>query len=112
MRRVAATLDHVGLAAFFEAVMTPRDGLQPKPAPDMLLELSSGVGAGRCLVVESSLRGVTASVDAGCFTLLLVNDYTGPEIVGRRGVEVLGNAQVLYSWFDAYLSSRTDARPA
>ena len=105
-RRVEATLKHVGLANYFGATMTPDEGLQPKPSPDMLLALQErfGLEASRCLVVESSLLGVAASVDAGCYTLLLVNDYTAPLLVGRRGVEVLGNAQVLRSWFAAYFA--------
>jgi len=106
--RVEATLKHVGLINYFEATMTPGDGLAPKPAPDMLVALQDRlrVEPQRCLVVESSLCGVEASVNAGCFTLLLVNDYTAPLSVARRGVEVLGNAQVLRFWLDAFFAAQ------
>lgn len=107
-RRTHATLKHVGLANYFDAAITPDEGMRPKPSPEMLLALQErfGLRAGNCLVVESSLRGVTASLEAGCYTLLLMNDYTAPQMVGRRGVEVLGNAQVLRWWFDAFFAPR------
>jgi HAD superfamily hydrolase (TIGR01509 family) len=107
-QRVEATLDHVGIANYFATCKSPSEGLREKPTPDMIDAIVSElrVDAQRCVVIESSVIGVEASRRAGCFCILLVNDYTSPEPVERRGVEVLSNSQALLLWFKAFFAGQ------
>lgn len=104
--RVQATLEHVGLANYFASCMTPDQGQAPKPSPEMIsaIQRDHGVSAAECLVVESSLIGVEAALQAGCFCILLVNDYTAPNRVDRKGVDVLPNSQALREWFREFFT--------
>lgn len=102
--RVKATLEHAGISKYFDEVITPSAGFQPKGSPNgnsMYEEVRTKLGheRGDCVVVESSLVGVSTAVEAGLYTLLVVNDYTQPKRATRAGVHVLGNAQMLQTWF-------------
>ena len=102
--RVKATLEHAGISKYFDEVITPSAGFQPKGSPNgnsMYEEVRTKLGheRGGCVVVESSLVGVSTAVEAGLYTLLVVNDYTQPKRAARAGVHVLGNAQMLQTWF-------------
>lgn len=103
-RRVGATLARAGIRNYFEEVITPIGEFLPKGSsigPSMYEEVRKTLTQKRehCVVVESSLVGVSAAVDAGMYTLLVINDYTQPRRAARAGVQVLGNAQVLQTWF-------------
>jgi beta-phosphoglucomutase-like phosphatase (HAD superfamily) len=102
--RVKATLKHAGISTYFPEFITPSAGFLPKGSPNgtsMYEELRDKLGHERedCVVVESSLVGVSTAVEAGLYTLLVVNDYTQPKRAARAGVHVLGNAQMLHTWF-------------
>lgn len=106
-RRVTRTLERAGITNYFKRVITPTPEVQPKGSlsgPSMyesvLEELEQKPET--CVVVESSLVGVEAAVDAGLYTLLVVNDYTEPRRAARAGVRVLGNAQMLQKWFEEH----------
>jgi putative hydrolase of the HAD superfamily len=105
--RVDATLQHVGLASYFDFIVSPNRSLRAKPAPDMLQTILAkfNIQASGCIVVESSTVGVQAARRAGCYCILLMNDYTSPKPVKRRGVEVLGNSQALSVRFQDYFST-------
>lgn len=49
-----------------------------KPAPDIYLYALQAMGLepGRCLALEDSQHGLRSALDAGCRTLVTVNDYT------------------------------------
>jgi pseudouridine 5'-phosphatase len=95
--RVERTLDHVGLRMYFDPVVTASKDLAPKPEPDLFVSIAEkwGVKPSDILVIESSVFGVEAALAAGCYCILLVNDYTAPERIRRRGVEIMTNAQAL-----------------
>jgi beta-phosphoglucomutase-like phosphatase (HAD superfamily) len=102
--RVNATLKHAGISTYFNKVITPSDGFPPKggsQGTSMYEAVREKLGHERedCVVVESSLVGVSTAVEAGLYTLLVVNDYTQPRRAARAGVHVLGNAQMLQTWF-------------
>ncbi len=70
--RVRLAMQLTGLLGYFkDNIVTFEDVPQGKPAPDVFLLAAkkAGVKAGDCLVVEDSMAGVTAAVDAGCWTL-------------------------------------------
>ncbi|HET9198818.1 MAG TPA: HAD hydrolase-like protein [Solirubrobacterales bacterium] len=105
--RVEATLEHAGISNYFQEVITPSAGFPPKGSSggtSMYEEVRHKLGHDpeECVVVESSLVGVTTAVAAGLYTLLVVNDYTQPKRAARAGVHVLGNAQMLQAWFSEH----------
>jgi beta-phosphoglucomutase-like phosphatase (HAD superfamily) len=62
-RMVIATLEALGLTAYFSTVITVEDTENPKPAPDGLLKAAQvlGVDPLRCLVFEDSQQGLDAA---------------------------------------------------
>ena len=64
---IATNIDSLGLAHFFEAVVSGTEVAHGKPAPDVFLETAERLGlpAGRCLVVEDSRNGLLAAKAAG-----------------------------------------------
>ena len=70
--RVKLALQLTGLNGYFkDHIVTFEDVPHGKPAPDVFLLAAkkAGVKADHCIVVEDSVAGVTAAVDAGCWTL-------------------------------------------
>ncbi len=70
--RVKLALQLTGLIGYFkDNIVTFEDVPHGKPAPDVFLLAAkkAGVKADHCIVVEDSITGVTAAVDAGCWTL-------------------------------------------
>jgi HAD superfamily hydrolase (TIGR01509 family) len=106
-RRVTKTLERAGINNYFRRVITPSPEVQPKGSnsgPSMYESVLDELNQKpeNCVVVESSLFGVEAAVEAGLYTLLVVNDYTEPRRAARAGVRVLGNAQMLQKWFEEH----------
>jgi beta-phosphoglucomutase-like phosphatase (HAD superfamily) len=64
---VHATLEHLGIAGCFQAVVAVEDIANPKPAPDAFLLAAAklGVAPARCLVFEDSDQGLAAAARAG-----------------------------------------------
>jgi len=64
---VDATLDALGIAALFDAVICAEDYVNGKPAPDPFLEAARrmGVPAHECVVFEDSPTGIAAAEAAG-----------------------------------------------
>ena len=86
--RVKLALQLTGLLPYFKtAIVTYEDVPQGKPAPDMFLLAAKNAGtkADNCLVVEDSVTGVTAAVDAGCWTLGFTGTY---EDEVRHGIKL------------------------
>jgi len=64
---VDATLDALGIAELFDAVVCAEDYVNGKPAPDAFLEAARQlvVPAGDCVVFEDSPTGIAAAEAAG-----------------------------------------------
>lgn len=64
---VLATLEQLGIAGLFDAVVTVEDVVNPKPAPDpyLLAAEKLGVAPEACLVFEDSDQGLSAAKSAG-----------------------------------------------
>jgi HAD superfamily hydrolase (TIGR01509 family) len=67
-----------GLLPWFDFVFTREDyGLsKPNPEPYLTAVKRSGFGAGECLVIEDSERGLRAAIAAGIRCLVVPNDLT------------------------------------
>ncbi len=96
--RVKLALQLTGLLPYFKnAIVTYEDVPQGKPAPDMYLLAAKNAGtkADNCLVVEDSITGVTAAVDAGCWTLGFTGTYEDQQSHGEKlkdiGAEAIFN---------------------
>jgi len=60
-------LEHLGVAAYFRALISASGDMPSKPAPDIFLKAARILGAapGECLVLEDSVSGVKAGRAAG-----------------------------------------------
>jgi HAD superfamily hydrolase (TIGR01509 family) len=73
--------EHTGLLKYFDFVLTAGDYPRGKPYPDAYLAAvrQSGVGAGACIAIEDSERGLEAATWAGVRCLVV------PTALTRRG---------------------------
>jgi HAD superfamily hydrolase (TIGR01509 family) len=80
---VAAVLGPSGLRDAFDVVLTPDDGLAPKPDPALYLEACVRLGTppGACLALEDSGPGVAAARAAG-LTVVGIPSLAGIELDG------------------------------
>lgn len=75
---VDGVLTGLGIAHFFEVIVTGLDVPQVKPAPDIFLKAAKdlGVRPAECVVVEDAEKGVVAAHRAGMRCIAVPNDYT------------------------------------
>ena len=95
--RVTFSLSLAKLSTFFDGhVFTSQMVKRGKPAPDLFLHAAAvmGVAAGRALVIEDSISGVTAAKAAGMTVWGFVGGahYAGRE--GRTALEASGATQI------------------
>ena len=62
-----------GLEGYFDAIVTGRDVVRGKPAPDIFLLAASklGVEPSKCVVFEDAFSGIRAAHAAGCHPVLI-----------------------------------------
>jgi HAD superfamily hydrolase (TIGR01509 family) len=75
---VDGVLSGLGIAHFFEVIVTGLDVTHVKPAPDIFLKAARdlGVDPAACLVVEDAEKGVVAAHRAGMRCIAVPNDFT------------------------------------
>lgn len=83
---ILCSLQHLGIAGYFEVILSGRDELseytdpegtnKPKPYVYQKAAKLLGLEPHQCLAIEDSHAGVTAAVTAGCFTVAIPNHYT------------------------------------
>ena len=83
--KMTSLIDYFNPAHLFYASMVNK----PKPAPDLHLFAADkmGVAPERCLIIEDSVTGVTAGVDAG----MTVYGFTGASHLGEAQAKKLYN---------------------
>jgi beta-phosphoglucomutase-like phosphatase (HAD superfamily) len=87
-----------GLLPFFrDQITTYEDVPNGKPKPDIYLLAAkrSGSKAENCLAVEDSITGVTAAVDAGCWTLVFTGTHDEGHAHGLKLRDI--GAEALFS---------------
>jgi HAD superfamily hydrolase (TIGR01509 family) len=79
-KRVELAVELVGIADRFDRIVSYEDVANGKPAPDIFLRAAKLAGAALddCLVLEDSLTGVTAAVDAGIRTIGFTGTHGHP----------------------------------
>lgn len=75
---VEGVISGLGIARFFEVIVTGLDVQHVKPAPDIFLKAAGdlGVPPSECLVLEDAEKGVIAAHRAGMRCIAIPNDYT------------------------------------
>lgn len=83
---ILANLRHLGIEHLFDIILSGQDDLEGytdpegvnKPKPYIYLHAAKilNLTPAECVVIEDSHAGVTAGVDAGCFTIAVPNAYT------------------------------------
>jgi HAD superfamily hydrolase (TIGR01509 family) len=75
---IDGVLAGLGIARFFEVIVSGLDVPQVKPAPDIFLRAARdlGVGPAECLVLEDAEKGVMAAHRAGMRCVAVPNPYT------------------------------------
>ena len=75
---ILVILGRLGLAGFFEAIVSGEDVKSGKPAPDVYLRAAEAVGflPASCAAVEDSLVGMQAARAAGLTCIAYRNSYT------------------------------------
>jgi len=75
---VDGVLSALGIAHFFELIVSGLDVAQVKPAPDIFLKVAArmGVKPSECVVLEDAEKGVLAAYRAGMRCIAVPNDYT------------------------------------
>lgn len=76
--RIAYVLDHHGLEATFECIVSREDVSNGKPAPDcyQLAARKLNTPINECLVFEDSVSGVQSAVSSGACCLGISNDFS------------------------------------
>jgi HAD superfamily hydrolase (TIGR01509 family) len=96
--RVKLALQLTGLNGYFkDNIITFEDVPHGKPAPDVFLLAAkkAGAKADDCIVVEDSATGVTAAVNAGCWTLGFTGTHEDGEGHGEKLKDI--GAEALFS---------------
>ncbi len=81
---VALSIEGLGCAELFEVVVTGRDVVRGKPAPEVFERAAAGLGvpARRCVVVEDAPAGVAAARAAGMAVVALLGTATPEDLRG------------------------------
>ena len=75
---IDGVLSRLGIAAYFEAIVSGSDVTQVKPAPEIFLKTARALGVPpeQCIVVEDAEKGVLAAYLAGMRCIAVPSDYT------------------------------------
>ncbi|WP_456269328.1 HAD family phosphatase [Kushneria sp. AK178] len=99
---IAPTLEHYGLARFFDHVVTRNDVTHSKPHPECYQRALSlcGSEAGQAVAIEDTCHGVDAACAAGIDVIAIPNAYSRGQDVSRATARLdhLGQAR---DWIDA-----------
>ena len=87
---IGIVLDKLGIAEFFDVIVSGGDVAESKPAPDIFLKASAllGVGPGDCLAIEDSEQGVKAAKEAGMKCVGYINANSGDQDLSMADLTV------------------------
>ena len=74
-------LEDLDLQKYFDAIVTVEEVMQPKPAPDLFLEVARKLGAeyAECVVIEDSVVGIKAALAADMVGVAITSNFTPEE---------------------------------
>jgi HAD superfamily hydrolase (TIGR01509 family) len=89
-RWVVPSVERLGLANYFRAIVTGDDVIRRKPAPDVYLEAARRLGAepGRAVAIEDSAPGVAAATAAGMKVVAIPHWLTERHDLGAAALRV------------------------
>ncbi|MGE5613234.1 MAG: HAD family hydrolase [Bacillota bacterium] len=87
---IRLVLDKLGIAGFFDVIVSGEDVANSKPAPDIFLRASEllGVAPGDCLVIEDTGHGVKAAKSAGMKCIGYINANSGKQDLSMADLTV------------------------
>ncbi len=95
---IIRNLIHLGIEQHFDIVISGQSDLKDysdpegtnKPKPYIYLHTAKmlNVLPSQCIVIEDSHSGVTAGVDAGCFTIAVPNSFTKQQDLSRAQYQI------------------------
>ena len=70
-------IEQIGLRSYFDLILSAEKVKNSKPAPDVFLKAAEMLGKlpENCLVIEDSISGAQAGVNAGMKTVVLVSSF-------------------------------------
>jgi beta-phosphoglucomutase len=93
---VDAVIHCLGIADYFETVVSGLDVARVKPAPDIFLKAAArlGVVPGECVVLEDAEKGVLAAQAAGMRCVAIPNGYTRDHDFSQASLVLLSLREV------------------
>jgi beta-phosphoglucomutase-like phosphatase (HAD superfamily) len=101
---ILVNLRHLAIEHLFDVILSGQDDLEDyfdpegvnKPKPYIYIQAAKllNLKPKECAVIEDSQAGVTAGVDAGCFTIAVPNSYTKFHDFSRAHVVIDSFAQI------------------
>lgn len=87
---VDLVIGELGIAAWFQAVFTPCDGIAGKPAPDLFNASAKAMQLhpARCIVFEDSISGFKAA-EAGGFPYIAITHGANPSCLDHTGTAAM-----------------------
>lgn len=98
------SLEYTGIRKYFEAVVSADHVHNHKPAPDcywMACE-TLGIEPQYCIGIEDSVSGISASKNAGLFTIAVANTLSSDFLT--HADLVLENSQAAFSYLEQYIN--------
>lgn len=95
-KRVELAVELVGIAGYFDRIISYQDVPEGKPAPDIFLQaaLLANIDKADCVIVEDSMTGVRAAVAAGIRTIGFTGTHAEP-LAHARKLRDIGAAAVI-----------------
>lgn len=88
--------EHLGIADYFESIVTYNDVTHPKPAPDMFIKNAENLGVDPkyCIVIEDSLAGITAAKQAGMKVVGIATTKSREDLIGNADLVLDGLSEL------------------
>lgn len=89
-KTIERVLNSLGIAEYFEAVISGEDVKNSKPAPDIFLKTAEtlNIEPSKCVVIEDSAHGVNAAKRAGMYCIGFYNPNSGRQDLSPADVIV------------------------
>lgn len=82
MVNVDFVLNGLGISSYFDSVVNATPDEKGKPHPDIFLKAARSISSrpDQCVVIEDSIAGIQAGIDAGCKVIGITTTHTRDEL--------------------------------
>ncbi len=102
----------LGIAKYFDKLVSGATVSLPKPAPDVFLKAMSelGVNSTECIIIEDSCNGVRAAEAAGIPSIGFINEHSGKQDLSKAYILIEGFDEINHHFVEnTYL--RANGKP-